>query len=209
MSCELPDSEWIERFNEMSDDLHFDRYVARFKPLSAANSIILPSDRYEIKIGLNLLSKDDKNKIKSIEMHRDQILAMIIILEKMIRQRYDIMKQQCIEKAIKYFNENDYDYNDTDYNDITVQFTQFLRAFDVYEFPFHEITKIIEMNQQKTYVEFRNRLLSSLVPFLVELRDKNEFNNDIKNIAENLLKRDINMIIMDIATEIQRREITK
>jgi hypothetical protein len=65
------------------------------------------------------------------------------------------------------------------------------------------------MNQQKTYVEFRNRLLSSLVPFLVELRDKNEFNNDIKNIAENLLKRDINMIIMDIATEIQRREITK
>ena len=56
MSSKISDSnkEWIERFNEFSREFYFTRYMVTFKPTSAISSIVLPSDRHEMKIGINL-----------------------------------------------------------------------------------------------------------------------------------------------------------
>ncbi len=212
---EFTDSDWIWRFNDMSHGLYYDRYIDIdiFQPLSAGSSsnIVLPSDRYEIKIGLNLFSEYDKNRIKFIDEYKDQILAVIVILVGMIRHRYEIMKEQCIQNAIKYYEDigEFFEKSEDRYVDnITTELIYFLQAFDYYEFPFQDLKNIIEKNLQK-HDKIRNRLLGCVVPFLVETRDEREFNKDIQNIAEILLKHDIDMIIMDIATENQRRYKTK
>jgi hypothetical protein len=46
-----------------------------FKPKSAISSIVLLSDRHEIEIGLNLLSKKDKNIIKSTKDFEKQVIS--------------------------------------------------------------------------------------------------------------------------------------
>jgi hypothetical protein len=81
MSSKLSDNDWIESFNEFTRDFYFHRYVAMFKPKSAVSSIVLPSDRHEIKIGLNLLSQKDKNIIKSMEDFTQQVSSLIEIIE--------------------------------------------------------------------------------------------------------------------------------
>lgn len=213
MSSEISDKDWIERFNEVSRDFYFHRYVAMFKPKSAISSIVLPSDSHEIEIGINLLSEKDKNKIKSMEDLEKQVIGLIVIVEDPIKHHYEIMKQQFMEKAIEYYNEiDDYDNinsNNSNDNNIAVQLVKFLHLFYDDDFSFQEATKIIEQNEQKYHDDFINRLLGSIVPILVEKREDKEFNNDIKNIAEDFLRHDLNMMVIDVATEKQRLGWTK
>ena len=51
--------------------------------------------------------------------------------------------------------------------------------------------------------------MDSIVPILVDKREDKEFSNDIKNIAEGFLRHDLDMIVMDVATEKQRLGWTK
>ena len=67
MRSKKSELEWIEKFNEFSREFYFQRYIVMFKPTSAINTIILPSYKQEIKIGINLLSRKEKNQIKSME----------------------------------------------------------------------------------------------------------------------------------------------
>ena len=60
---EIRDSEWINQFNEFSRDFYFHRYAAMFKPKSAISSIVLPSDRHEVEIGLNYYLKKIKTQL--------------------------------------------------------------------------------------------------------------------------------------------------
>jgi hypothetical protein len=204
------DKEWIERFNEFSRDFYFHRYVTMFKPKSAINSIILPSDRQELEIGFNQLSEKGKNEIKSIEEPEQQILSLTAtIIEDSIRYHYQEMKEQFMGKAVEYFNEpNELDDINND-NNIAVQLVKFLHVFCDNDFSFKDATEIIGKNEQKYENDFINRLLGSIVPILVEYKIDTEFNNDIKNIAEKFLKHDLDMIVMDIATEKQRLGWTK
>jgi len=57
MSHKISEKEWIKKFNEFSIKNYYQRYQEIFKPTSAISSIVLPSDRHEIKIGINYLSK--------------------------------------------------------------------------------------------------------------------------------------------------------
>ena len=51
--------------------------------------------------------------------------------------------------------------------------------------------------------------MDSIVPILVDKREDKEFNKDIKNIAEGFLRHDLDMMIVDVATEKQRLGWTK
>jgi hypothetical protein len=210
MNSEISDLKWIEKFNEVSRDFYFHRYVAMFKPKFAISSIVLPSDRHEIEIGLNLLSKKDKNIIKSTEDLEKQVIGLIVIIEDSIKYHYEEIKQQFIEKAEKYFNkpdesDNTNSPNNNNGNNIAIQLVKFLHVFyDDKYFSLEDATKIIEQNQQKYENDFTNRLLGSIVPILVENREDKEFTNDIKNIAEDFLKHDLDMMVIDVATEKQR-----
>jgi hypothetical protein len=211
---EIRDSEWISQFNEVSRDFYFHRYVAMFKPKSAISSIILPSDRHEIEIGLNLLSKRHKNTIKSIKEPDQQVLGLVAIIEDSIKYHYEEMKQKLIEKAVEYFNETDRSYitnknNNNNDNNVAVQLVKFLHVFYDDDFSFEDATKIIGQNEQKYDNDFINRLLGSIVPILVDKREDKEFNKDIKNIAEGFLRHDLDTMIMDVATEKQRLGWTK
>jgi hypothetical protein len=120
-----------------------------------------------------------------------------------------------MEKAEKYFNETDESdntnsNNNNNGNNIAIQLVKFLHVFyDDNYFSFEDATKIIEQNQQKYDSDFIKRLLGSIVPILVDKREDKEFNKDIKNIAEGFLRHDLDMMIMDVATEKQRLHWTK
>ena len=86
---EILDSEWISQFNQVGRNFYFLRYVAMFKPKPAISSIILPSDRHEIEIGLNLLFKRHKNTIKSIKEPDQQVLGLVAIIEDWIKYHYE------------------------------------------------------------------------------------------------------------------------
>jgi hypothetical protein len=209
MNSETSDLKWIEKFNEVSRDFYFHRYVAMFKPKSAISSIVLPSDRHEIEIGLNLLSKKDKNIIKSTQDLEKQVIGLIVIIEDSIKYHYKKMKQQFMEKAEKYFNKTDESdntnsINNNNGNNIAIQLVKFLQVFYDDDFSFEDATKIIEQNQQKYENDFTNRLLGSIVPILAENREDKEFTNDIKNIAEDFLGHDLDIMVIDVATEKQR-----
>ena len=210
---EIRDSEWINQFNEFSRDFYFHRYAAMFKPKSAISSIVLPSDRHEVEIGLNLLSKKDKNTIKSIREPDQQVLGVVAIIEDTIKYHYEEMKQNFMEKAAEYFNEIDnsdnMNSNNNNDNNVAVQLVKFLHIFYDDDFSFEDATKIIGQNEQKFDDDFINRLLGSIVPILVDKREDKEFSNDIKNIAEGFLRHDLDMIVMDVATEKQRLGWTK
>jgi hypothetical protein len=209
MNSKNSDKDWIKSFNEVSRDFYFHRYVAMFKPKSAISSIVLPSDRQEIEIGLNLLTKKDKNTIKSMEEFDQQVLGIIAIIEDSIKYHYEEMKQQLMEKAEEYFNETgESDKNNND-NNIAVQLVKFLHVFYDDDFTLEDATKIIEQNQQKYKDDFINRLLGSVVPVLIESRNNKDFNNDLKNIAEDFLKHDLDIMVIDVATEKQRFGWTK
>jgi hypothetical protein len=213
MTSKISDSIWIKKFNDVSRDFYFHRYVAMFKPKSVISSIVLPSDRHEIEIGINLLSKEDKNKIKSMEDLEKQVIGLIVIVEDPIKHHYEIMKQQFMKKAIEYYDKIDGYYNsnsnNSNDNNIAVQLVKFLHVFCDDDFSFQEATKLIEQNEQKHHDDFINRLLGSIVPILVEKRKDKEFNDDIKNIAEDFLRHDLDMMVIDVATEKKRTGWTK
>ena len=175
-----------------------------FKPTSAISSIILPSHKYEIKIGINHLTRKDKNQIKSMEDVRQQVLGLIAIVEDPIISYYERIQQQTIEKAIKYYNGNNVDINN---NNIAIQLIEHINAFSDVDFPYKDAIKVIEENEQKYSEDFVHRLLGSIVPILFEKREDRDFNKDIKNIVENFMKHDLDMMIIDIASEKQRREL--
>ena len=96
---------------------------------SALSSIVLPSDRHEIEIGINQLSNKDKNIIQSIDEIDQQVLSVIATIEDSIKNHYGKLKQQLVEKAEEYFNEmNVSDNNDND-NNIAIQLVKFLFFF--------------------------------------------------------------------------------
>jgi hypothetical protein len=194
--------EWIKKFNEVSREFYFHRYIAMFKPTSAISSIILPSYRYEIKIGINHLTRKDKNQIKSMEDVRQQVLGLISIVEDPIKSYYERIQQQTIEKAIKYYNGNNVDINN---NNIAIQLIDHINVFCDDDFSFKDAIKVIEENEQKYSEDFIHRLLGSIVPIIVENRGNRNFNQDIKNIVEDFMKHDLDMMIIDIASEKQRR----
>ena len=203
MSSKIADSdkEWIEMFNEFSREFYF----KRFKPTSAISRIVLPSDRHEMKIGINLLTKIDKKQIESIEDLNEQVLALIAVVEDPIKHHYEITKQQTIETAIKYFGRNSIDINNS--NNIAIQLVDYISAFcDDDDFSFQDAMKVIVQNQQKYADDFINRLLGSIVPILVERREDKEFNEDIKNVVDDFIKHDLDMMVIDVATEKQRQK---
>lgn len=205
MSSKISDLEWIELFNEFSREFYFKRYMVTFKPTSAISSIVLPSDRHEMKIGINLLTKIDKKQIESIEDLNEQVLALIAIVEVPIKHHYEITKQQTIETAIKYFGRNSIDINNS--NNIAIQLVDYISAFcDDDDFSFQDAMKVIEQNQQKYADDFINRLLGSIVPILVERREDRDFNEDIKNVVDDFIKHDLDMMVIDVATEKQRQK---
>ena len=205
MSSKISDLEWIEMFNEFSREFYFKRYMVTFKPTSAISSIVLPSDRHEMKIGINLLTKIDKKQIESIEDLNEQVLALIAVVEDPIKHHYEITKQQTIETAIKYFGRNSIDINNS--NNIAIQLVDYISAFcDDDDFSFKDAMKIIEQNQQKYADDFINRLLGSIVPILVERREDRDFNEDIKNVVDDFIKHDLDMMVIDVATEKQRQK---
>lgn len=207
MSSKIADSdkEWIEMFNEFSREFYFKRYMVTFKPTSAISSIVLPSDRHEMKIGINLLTKIDKKQIESIEDLNEQVLALIAVVEDPIKHHYEITKQQTIETAIKYFGRNSIDINNS--NNIAIQLVDYISAFcDDDDFSFQDAMKVIVQNQQKYADDFINRLLGSIVPILVERREDKEFNEDIKNVVDDFIKHDLDMMVIDVATEKQRQK---
>ena len=87
-----------------------------------------------------------------------------------------------------------------------IQLIDYINTFCGDDFPFKDAIKVIEENEQKYSEDFVHRLLGSIVPILVENRGDRDFNQDIKNIVEDLMKHDLDMMIMDIASEKQRRE---
>lgn len=207
MSSKISDSnkEWIEGFNEFLREFYFTRYMVTFKPTSAISSIVLPSDRHEMKIGINLLTKIDKKQIESMEDLKEQVLALIAVVEHPIKHHYEITKQQTIETAIKYFSRNSIDINNS--NNIAIQLVDYISAFcDDDDFSFKDAMKVIEQNQQKYADDFINRLLGSIVPILVEKREDREFNEDIKNVVDDFIKHDLDMMVIDVATEKQRHK---
>ena len=205
MSSKISDLEWIEMFNEFSREFYFKRYMVTFKPTSAISSIVLPSDRHEMKIGINLLTKIDKKQIESIEDLNEQVLALIAVVEDPIKHHYEITKQQTIETAIKYFGRNSIDINNS--NNIAIQLVDYISAFcDDDDFSFQDAMKVIEQNQQKYADDFINRLLGSIVPILVERREDRDFNEDIKNVVDDFIKHDLDMMVIDVATEKQRQK---
>ena len=204
MNSEMSDEEWIERFNEFSRKFYYQRYKAMFKPTSSISSIILPSDRHEIEVGINHLIKEDKEKIKSMEDFSEQVLGLIAILEEPIKHYYDIMQQDFIEKAIKYYSDG-VDINKTnDSSNIGIQLVNHISLFCDDKFTFEDATKIIERNQEKYENNIINRLLSSIVPILVKKREEIETKEDIENVIEDFMKHDLDMMVMDVATERQR-----
>lgn len=211
MGSEFSDEVWIKEFNEFSRDFYFQRYRELSKPKFGKSSIILPSDRREIKIGINRLTKKDKNDTKSGDDLREHVLALIIIVENSIKQHYKVMKQQFTDNAIKYYQDDkidDYnsinDNNNQD-NNFALQLVEYITLFCDEDFTFQEATKIIENNQEKYEKDFIKRLFGSIVPILVEKREEKEFNDDIKNIAEDFLRHDLDMMVADVVTEKQRR----
>jgi hypothetical protein len=66
--------------------------------------------------------------------------------------------------------------------------------------------KVIDQNQQKYADDFINRLLGSIVPILVEKREDREFNEDIKKVVDDFIKHDLDMMVIDVATEKQRQK---
>lgn len=211
MSSEFSDEVWIKEFNEFSRDFYFQRYREMSKPKFGISSIILPSDRHEIKVGINQLTKKDKNTTKSMDDLREHVLALIGIIEDPIKQHYEVMKRQITDNAIKYYRDDNI-YDDNNINDnnqdnnFAVQLVKYITMFcDDADFTFKEATKIIEENQEKYEEDFIKRLLGSIVPILVEKREEKEFNDDIKNIVEDFLKHDLDMMVVDVATEKQRR----
>jgi len=209
MNSEMSDEEWIERFNEFSRKFYYQRYKAMFKPTSSISSIILPSDRHEIEVGINHLIKEDKEKIKSMEDFSEQVLGLIAILEEPIKHYYDIMQQDFIEKAIKYYSDG-VDINKTsDSSNIGIQLVNHISLFCDDKFTFEDATKIIERNQEKYEDNIINRLLGSIVPILVKKREDIETKEHIENVVEDFMKHDLDMMIMDVATERQRLGWTK
>ncbi|HLN34943.1 MAG TPA: hypothetical protein VK250_06630 [Nitrososphaeraceae archaeon] len=209
MNSEMSDEEWIERFNEFSRKFYYQRYKAMFKPTSSISSIILPSDRHEIEVGINHLIKEDKEKIKSMEDFSEQVLGLIAILEEPIKHYYDIMQQDFIEKAIKYYSDG-VDINKTsDSSNIGIQLVNHISLFCDDKFTFEDATKIIERNQEKYENNIINRLLGSVVPILVKKREDIETKEHIENVVEDFMKHDLDMMVMDVATERQRLGWTK
>ena len=209
MNSEMSDEEWIERFNEFSRKFYYQRYKAMFKPTSSISSIILPSDRHEIEVGINHLIKEDKEKIKSMEDFSEQVLGLIAILEEPIKHYYDIMQQDFIEKAIKYYSDG-VDINKTsDSSNIGIQLVNHISLFCDDKFTFEDATKIIERNQEKYENNIINQLLGSIVPILVKKREDREPKRDIENLVEGFIKHDLDMMVIDVATERQRLGWTK
>lgn len=209
MNSEMSDEEWIERFNEFSRKFYYQRYKAMFKPTSSISSIILPSDRHEIEVGINHLIKEDKEKIKSMEDFSEQVLGLIAILEEPIKHYYDIMQQDFIEKTIKYYSDG-VDINKTsDSNNIGIQLVNHISLFCNDKFTFEDATKIIERNQEKYENNIINRLLGSVVPILVKKREDIETKQHIENVVKDFMKHDLDMMVMDVATERQRLGWTK
>jgi hypothetical protein len=108
------------------------------------------------------------------------------------------------EIRIKYFSRNSIDINNS--NNIAIQLVGYISAFCDDDFSFKDAMKIIEQNQQKYADDFINRLLGSIVPILVEKREDKEFNEDIKNVVDDFIKHDIDMMVIDVATEKQRQK---
>lgn len=209
MNSEMSDEEWIERFNEFSRKFYYQRYKAMFKPTSSISGIILPSDRHEIEVGINHLIKEDKEKIKSMKDFSEQVLGLIAILEEPIKHYYDIMQQDFIEKAIKYYSDG-VDINKTsDSSNIGIQLVNHISLFCDDKFTFEDATKIIERNQEKYENNIINRLLGSIVPILVKKIEDIETKEHIENVVEDFMKHDLDMMVMDVATERQRLGWTK
>src|SRR5574339_139839 len=209
MNSEMSDEEWIERFNEFSRKFYYQRYKAMFKPTSYISSIILPSNRHEIEVGINHLIKEDKEKIKSMEDFSEQVLGLIAILEEHIKHYYDIMQQDFIEKTIKYYSDG-VDINKTsDSNNIGIQLVNHISLFCNDKFTFEDATKIIERNQEKYENNIINRLLGSVVPILVKKREDIETKQHIENVVKYFMKHDLYMMVMDVAKERQRLGWTK
>jgi len=210
MSSELSDKEWIERFNRVSRKSYYYRYKEMFKPSSAISSMVLPSDRHEIIIGLNHFTKEDKEKVKSMEEISDQVQAIITIMEEPVAYFYNIMQQDFIEKAMEYYTEGlDFSKQGEDSRNIGIQLVNHINLFCDDEFSFADAAKIIERNQKKNGEDFIKRLMGSLVPILVEEREDRKMNEDIYDIVEDFMKHDLDMMVLDVATERQRQEWTK
>ena len=204
------DKEWIERFNRVSRKSYYYRYKEMFKPSSAISSMVLPSDRHEIIIGLNHFTKEDKEKVKSMEETTDQVQAIITIMEEPVAYFYNIMQQDFIEKAMEYYTEGlDFSKQGEDSRNIGIQLVNHVNLFCDDEFSFADAAKIIDRNQKKYAEDFKKRLLGSLVPILVEEREDRKMNEDIHDIVEDFMKHDLDMIVLDVATERQRQEWTK
>jgi hypothetical protein len=137
---------------------------------------------------------------------REQVLDLIEMVEDPIKHHYEIMQQQIIEKAIQY---DDYNIDDDDISgsssNIAVQLINYILVLCDGGFSYQDATKIIEQNQQKYKDDFIERLLGSIVPILVEKIEEGEFNEDIKNIAEDFIIHDLDVMVIDVATEKQRR----
>ena len=132
-------------------------------------------------------------------------MALIAVVEVPIQHHYEITKQQTIETAIKYFSRNSIDINNS--NNIAIQLVDYISAFcDDDDFSFKDAMKIIVQNQQKYADDFINRLLGSIVPILVERREDKEFNEDIKNVVDDFIKHDLDMMVIDVDTEKQRQK---
>ena len=207
MSSKLSDKDWIKSFNEFSREFYFQRYKVMFKPTSAISSIILPSNRREIKIGINQLTKTDKTHFELIDDPSNQVLALIAVVEHPIKHHYQTKKDQTIETAIKYFSGNTIDNNNS--NNIAIQLVEYINVFCNEDFSFDDALEIIGQNEQKYEDDFINRLLGSLVPILVEKREDRESNEDIKSIVDDFMEYDLDMIVIDVATEKQRHEWDK
>jgi hypothetical protein len=209
MSPKISDKEWIEKFNEFSIKNYYQRYQEIFKPTSAISSIVLPSDRHEMKIGINYLSKKDVEKIKSFKNFSDQILSVIAILESPIKHYYYIMQRDFVQKATKYYTDGVDINKSNDSNNIAIQLVNHIIFFCDDNFTFEDATKIIDRNQEKYENDFINRLLGSIVPILLKKREDRETKHDIENLVEDFIKHDLDMMVMDVATERQRLGWTK
>jgi hypothetical protein len=133
-------------------------------------------------------------------------------VEDSIKHHYEVIKQQFADGAIKYYrndkidNYNSINDNNNYDNNFALQLVKYITLFcDDEDFSFQEATKIIEDNREKYKEIFIKRLLGSIVPILVEKREEKEFNDDIKNIAEDFLRHDFDMMVVDVVNEKQKR----
>ena len=93
-----------------------------------------------------------------------------------------------------------------DSNNIAIRLINHIRTFCDENFSFEDVLEVIEKKEPKYEHDFIRHLLGSLVPLLVEKRKTKEIKENIMNIVDDFMKHDLDRMVLDIATEKQKRD---